>query len=67
MKFSRFLRHTLNLTSGISIFGALLGIIENLGIAMTSGSMRDIFAFGFLVIVLLVRPGGLSSRKGARP
>ena len=47
--------------------GILLGIIENLGIAFTSGSMRDIFAFGFLVLVLMVRPGGLSSKKGARP
>jgi len=47
--------------------GVLLGLIENLGIAFTSGSMRDIFAFGFLVLVLLFLPGGLSSKKGARP
>jgi len=47
--------------------GILLGLIENLGITFTSGSMRDVFAFGFLVIFLLFMPGGLSSKKGGRP
>jgi branched-chain amino acid transport system permease protein len=47
--------------------GLFLGIIENMGITITSASFRDIFAFIFLVLVLLVKPEGLALKKGVRP
>ena len=47
--------------------GICLGIIENLGITFTSASFRDIFAFIFLVAILLVKPEGFASKKGVRP
>lgn len=47
--------------------GLCLGIIENLGITISSASFRDIFAFIFLIIMLLIRPEGFASKKGARP
>jgi branched-chain amino acid transport system permease protein len=47
--------------------GLALGVIENLGITITSASFRDIFAFIFLVLVLLVKPEGFARKKGVRP
>jgi len=46
--------------------GFFLGVIENLGITFTSASFRDIFAFVFLLIVLLIKPEGFAHKKGAR-
>lgn len=46
--------------------GICLGVIENLGIAITSASFRDIFAFIFLILVLLFKPEGFASKKGVR-
>ncbi len=46
--------------------GLCLGIIENLGITVSSASFRDIFAFGFLIIILILRPQGFKSKKGDR-
>jgi len=49
-------------------FGGLcLGVIENLGITFSSASFRDIFAFVFLLLVLLFKPEGFARKKGARP
>lgn len=47
--------------------GLAIGIIENLGITVSSASFRDIFAFGFLIIILIIRPEGFVAKKGARP
>jgi branched-chain amino acid transport system permease protein len=47
--------------------GLSLGIIENLGITFASASFRDIFAFLFLVLVLLIKPEGFARKSGARP
>lgn len=47
--------------------GLTLGIIENMGITITSASFRDIFAFIFLVLVLLIKPEGFARKKGVRP
>lgn len=47
--------------------GLTLGIIENMGIMIASASFRDIFAFIFLVLVLLVKPEGFARKKGVRP
>jgi branched-chain amino acid transport system permease protein len=44
--------------------GLSLGIIENLGITFTSASFRDIFAFIFLVLVLLIKPEGFARKRG---
>ena len=41
--------------------------IETLGITVSSASFRDIFAFIFLILMLLIRPEGFASKKGARP
>jgi len=47
--------------------GLCIGIIENLGITISSASFRDIFAFGFLILVLIIKPEGFASKKGVRP
>jgi branched-chain amino acid transport system permease protein len=47
--------------------GLSLGIIENLGITFASASFRDIFAFIFLVLVLLIKPEGFARKRGVRP
>lgn len=46
--------------------GLCLGVIENLGITFSSASFRDIFAFGFLILILIIRPQGFASKKGSR-
>ncbi|WP_343208511.1 branched-chain amino acid ABC transporter permease [Anaerolentibacter hominis] len=46
--------------------GLCIGLIENIGITISSATFRDIFAFGFLIIILLVRPQGFVSKKGVR-
>lgn len=46
--------------------GMAIGVIENLGISFSSASFRDIFAFGFLILVLILRPQGFVSKKGNR-
>ena len=28
---------------------------------------RDIFAFGFLIVILIIRPQGFAGKKGVRP
>jgi branched-chain amino acid transport system permease protein len=42
--------------------GMIIGIVENLGITISSASFRDIFAFGFLILVLIIRPQGFSKK-----
>lgn len=46
--------------------GLCIGIIENIGITISAATFRDVFAFGFLILVLLVRPQGFVSKKGVR-
>lgn len=47
-----------------AIGGLLIGLVENLGISLTSASLRNIFAFVFMMIVLLIKPTGLGNKKG---
>ncbi|MDO5406772.1 MAG: branched-chain amino acid ABC transporter permease [Eubacteriales bacterium] len=47
--------------------GLCIGVIENLGITLTDSSFRDLFTFSFLMLILLIRPQGFASKKGARP
>jgi branched-chain amino acid transport system permease protein len=50
---------------GVALGGLLLGICENIGIGLFSSGLRDVIAFVFLVIVLVIRPEGLfTKRKG---
>ena len=49
-----------------AVGGILIGVIENIGIAFTSASFRDIFAFGFLILMLVFKPTGFVKKKGAR-
>lgn len=44
--------------------GLCIGLAENIGIAFSSSNYRDIFAFVFLLLVLMIRPQGFAkSRK----
>jgi branched-chain amino acid transport system permease protein len=46
-----------------AVVGALfLGLVEEFVVGYTSSSWRDAVAFGFLIVVLLVRPEGLFGR-----
>ena len=47
--------------------GVMIGVIENIGTSFLPNSYRDVFAFVFLFIVLLIRHEGLSKKKGIRP
>ncbi|NLF28177.1 MAG: branched-chain amino acid ABC transporter permease [Clostridiales bacterium] len=46
--------------------GLTIGVIENMGISFSSASFRDIFAFGFLILVLVLRPQGFATKRGSR-
>ena len=46
-----------------AIGGVLIGVIENLGIAFTTASLRNIFAFLFMFIILLIKPTGLGNKR----
>jgi branched-chain amino acid transport system permease protein len=42
------------------MIGALImGLVEVLSAAFVSSTMRDAFAFGILILVLLVKPAGI--------
>jgi branched-chain amino acid transport system permease protein len=47
--------------------GLCLGLVENLGITVSSASFRDMFAFVFLLLVLIVKPEGFAKKTGVRP
>ena len=44
--------------------GLLIGLCENLGIMVISSGLRDVIAFVFLIVVLLIRPQGLFGKAG---
>lgn len=50
---------------GAVVGALLLGLIEEFVVGYTASSWRDAVAFGFLIIVLLVRPEGLFGRAVA--
>ncbi|MGQ0504908.1 MAG: branched-chain amino acid ABC transporter permease [Myxococcaceae bacterium] len=50
---------------GAVVGGLLLGLIEEFIVGYSSSSWRDAVAFGFLILVLLVRPEGLFGRVTA--
>jgi len=51
---------------GAVLGGLVLGVAENLGVACTQSSWRDVIAFAILVLVLLVRPTGLLGERLGR-
>ncbi|MCU1491490.1 MAG: amino acid/amide transporter rane protein 1, family [Acidimicrobiaceae bacterium] len=51
---------------GAVLGGLLLGIVENLGVACTQASWRDVIAFGILVLVLMIRPTGILGERLGR-
>ena len=52
--------------AGAVLGGLLLGILEVLGAGYLASSYRDAFAFGALVLILLVRPEGLLGLRTQR-
>jgi len=48
---------------GAVIGGLILGVMENLTVAVYSAGYRDIIAFIILITVLVIRPSGLFGRK----
>lgn len=50
---------------GAVVGGLLLGLVEEFVVGYTASTWRDAVAFGFLIIVLLVRPEGLFGRLTA--
>ncbi|MDD2219328.1 MAG: branched-chain amino acid ABC transporter permease [Desulfoplanes sp.] len=48
---------------GAIIGGLLLGLAENLGAAYISSGFKDAFAFGILILILLVRPSGILGKR----
>ncbi len=50
--------------SASALGGLLIGLIENLGTSVLSNSYRDVFAFIFLVLVLIIKPEGFSKKVG---
>ena len=48
---------------GAAIGGLLLGIIESLGSVFIGSSLRNVYGFVFLIIILLIKPTGLFGEK----
>ena len=46
-----------------SICGLIIGIFENIGIALAGTGYRDMVAFLFLIAVLMLNPTGLGGKK----
>lgn len=48
---------------GAMLGGLLLGLLESFGTFWLGGQWRDVFAFGFLILFLTVRPTGLLGER----
>lgn len=48
---------------GAMLGGFLIGIVETLGAGYISAGYKDAFAFGILILVLIIRPSGLLGKK----
>lgn len=50
-----------------AVIGCLvIGVVENLFSAYVSTAFKDVFAFGIIVLVLMLRPAGLFTRVAGR-
>jgi len=57
----------INSAPGAVLGGLLLGVLESIGAGLISSGYRDAFAFGALLLVLLLRPAGLLAWGQGRP
>jgi branched-chain amino acid transport system permease protein len=48
---------------GAMLGGLVLGMLETFGTAWLGGEWRDVFAFGFLILFLTLRPTGLLGER----
>ena len=48
--------------AGSLLGGLLLGVVEALGVHLTSPSLRMMLSYGVFILVLIVRPSGLLTR-----
>lgn len=46
-----------------SIASVIIGVVESIGIALTTSGYRDIFAFVFLIVILIINPTGLAGNN----
>lgn len=46
--------------------GFLLGIIETVGVSITSPGLRPILSYALFILIILIRPEGIFSKGGAR-
>jgi branched-chain amino acid transport system permease protein len=53
-------------TGGVLVAGLILGVVEGLTAGFFSTGYVDIVAFGTLIVVMLIRPEGLSHWGRAR-
>lgn len=49
---------------GALLAGPLIGMAEVLTVAYGGAALRDFIVYGFMIVILLVRPGGLLSQRG---
>jgi len=49
---------------GAVVAGLLIGIVETYAVEFGASNFRHIFSFVFMILILLVRPGGLLGGKG---
>ena len=55
-----------NSLPGAVVGGLTIGLLETIFGAMVSGTFKDTFAFGIIILVLMVRPTGLFGRSGIK-
>lgn len=49
---------------GSLLGGFLLGLFENVGVSITSPGLRPVLSYSLFILVILLRPEGIFSRKG---
>jgi len=48
---------------GAMLGGLLLGLLEAAGTQFLGSSWKDVFAFGLLILILILRPNGLLGKS----
>jgi len=54
----------IGIVPGAVLGGLLMGVAENMVVALGSSTLRDAVAFAILIVVLLFKPNGLLGKKG---
>jgi branched-chain amino acid transport system permease protein len=49
---------------GAMLGGLLLGLLEAVGTQLLGSTWKDVFAFSLLILILIIRPNGLSGKSG---